>query len=68
MPAAMIFAPSRGGISHAREEDTAEADLAVAIEAFGALATRRWLGSSKPPPARSPLQHRSATCATLTGA
>ena len=40
LPAAMLFAPSVAGISHAREEDTAEADLAVAIEAFGALATR----------------------------
>ncbi len=40
LPAAMVFAPSKGGISHAREEDTDEADLAVAIEAFGALATR----------------------------
>jgi hypothetical protein len=31
---------SRDGISHAREEDTDEADLALAIEAFGALAAR----------------------------
>ncbi len=38
MPAAMVFAPSRGGVSHAREEDTGEADLAVALEAFGATA------------------------------
>jgi hydantoinase/carbamoylase family amidase len=41
VPAAMIFSPSIGGLSHAREEDTSEADLAVAIEAFGALANRR---------------------------
>jgi len=40
MPAAMLFAPSAAGISHAREEDTDEADLAVAIEAFGALSAR----------------------------
>ena len=40
LPAAMVFAPSIAGISHAREEDTPEADLAVAIEAFGALAER----------------------------
>ena len=39
-PAAMMFAPSRGGISHAPEEDTGEGELAVAIEAFGALAER----------------------------
>ncbi len=37
MPAAMMFCPSRGGISHAKEEDTSEEDLKVAIEAFGAL-------------------------------
>ena len=37
----MIFSPSAGGISHAREEDTAESDLFAAIEAFGALANLR---------------------------
>ena len=37
LPAVMLFAPSKRGISHAPEEDTAEADLAVAIEAFAAL-------------------------------
>ena len=40
MPAAMMFCPSKGGISHAKEEDTDEADLAVAIEAFGELVER----------------------------
>ncbi len=40
VPAAMVFCASRGGISHAREEDSAEADLRAAIEAFGALAVR----------------------------
>jgi N-carbamoyl-L-amino-acid hydrolase len=39
-PAAMVFCPSTRGISHAREEDTPEADLAAAIEAFGLLANR----------------------------
>jgi hydantoinase/carbamoylase family amidase len=39
-PAAMIFSPSIAGISHAKEEDTAEADLAAAIEGFGLLANR----------------------------
>jgi N-carbamoyl-L-amino-acid hydrolase len=39
-PAAMVFCPSIGGISHAREEDTSEDDLAAAIEAFGLLANR----------------------------
>jgi N-carbamoyl-L-amino-acid hydrolase len=40
LPAVMVFAPSAGGISHAPEEDTPESDLAVAIEAFAALATQ----------------------------
>jgi N-carbamoyl-L-amino-acid hydrolase len=40
LPAAMIFCPSTGGISHAREEDTPEADLTAAIEALGLLANR----------------------------
>jgi N-carbamoyl-L-amino-acid hydrolase len=39
-PAAMIFCPSIAGISHAKEEDTAEVDLVAAIEAFGLLANR----------------------------
>ncbi len=39
LPAAMLFAPSKGGISHAPEEDTDEADLAVAIETYAELAT-----------------------------
>jgi len=38
MPAAMMFCPSRGGISHASVEDTSEDDLRVAIECFGAFA------------------------------
>ena len=41
VPTAMVFSPSIGGISHAREEDTAEADLVAAIESFGALANLR---------------------------
>ncbi len=40
VPAAMMFCPSMGGISHAKEEDTDEEDLTVAIEAFAALADR----------------------------
>jgi hydantoinase/carbamoylase family amidase len=40
VPAAMIFCPSIAGISHAKEEDTSEADLAAGIEAFGLLANR----------------------------
>jgi N-carbamoyl-L-amino-acid hydrolase len=40
LPAVMVFAPSTGGISHAPEEDTPEPDLAVAIEAFAALAAQ----------------------------
>jgi hydantoinase/carbamoylase family amidase len=41
VPTAMVFSPSIGGISHAREEDTSEADLVAAIESFGALANLR---------------------------
>ena len=37
VPAAMMFCPSRGGISHAQVEDTSEEDLTAAIEAFGIL-------------------------------
>ena len=40
LPAVMLFAPSRSGVSHSPQEDTAEADLAVAIEAFAALAAQ----------------------------
>jgi N-carbamoyl-L-amino-acid hydrolase len=38
LPAVMMFAPSKRGISHAPEEDSDEADLAVAIEAYATLA------------------------------
>lgn len=34
MPAAMLFVPSIGGISHAFEEDTAEADLVTGLQAL----------------------------------
>jgi hydantoinase/carbamoylase family amidase len=40
LAAEMIFCASIGGISHAREEDTAEADLTAGIEAYAALASR----------------------------
>jgi acetylornithine deacetylase/succinyl-diaminopimelate desuccinylase-like protein len=40
VPTAMVFSPSIGGVSHSPEEDTAEPDLAAAIEAFGLLANR----------------------------
>jgi N-carbamoyl-L-amino-acid hydrolase len=40
LPAAMVFCPSKGGISHAAQEDTPERDLTAAIEAFGLLANR----------------------------
>jgi beta-ureidopropionase / N-carbamoyl-L-amino-acid hydrolase len=40
VPAAMLFCPSKAGLSHAAGEDTDEADLRVAIEAFGTLADR----------------------------
>ena len=40
VPAAMMFCPSKGGLSHAAAEDTDEEDLAVAIGAFGELVAR----------------------------
>jgi hydantoinase/carbamoylase family amidase len=40
LPVAMVFCASVGGISHAPEEDSREADLVRAIEAFGLLADR----------------------------
>jgi hydantoinase/carbamoylase family amidase len=40
LPAAMIFCPSAGGISHAKQEDTPEPDLTAGIAAFGVLANR----------------------------
>jgi beta-ureidopropionase / N-carbamoyl-L-amino-acid hydrolase len=45
VPTAMIFSPSIAGISHAKEEDTAEGDLIAAIEAFGLLANRVLAGA-----------------------
>jgi acetylornithine deacetylase/succinyl-diaminopimelate desuccinylase-like protein len=36
----MIFTSSKEGVSHSPDEDTSEEDLAVALEAFGALAER----------------------------
>jgi N-carbamoyl-L-amino-acid hydrolase len=40
VPTAMLFCPSIGGISHSRDEDTAERDLLAAVDAFGALVGR----------------------------
>jgi hydantoinase/carbamoylase family amidase len=37
VPAVMLFVRTRGGVSHSREEDAREEDLAAGIEAFGAL-------------------------------
>ena len=39
LPAVMVFAPSKRGISHASEEDTDESDLSVAIETYATLAS-----------------------------
>ena len=41
VPTAMVFSPSIGGVSHASEENTDEADLRAAIEAFGTLVNTR---------------------------
>jgi N-carbamoyl-L-amino-acid hydrolase len=40
IPAAMVFCPSRRGLSHTPEEDTAEEDLSAGIAAFGELAAQ----------------------------
>ena len=40
LPAAMLFVPSIGGISHHWAEDTADADLARGVRALGAAAAR----------------------------
>jgi N-carbamoyl-L-amino-acid hydrolase len=40
LPAAMIFCSSRGGISHAAEEDTHEPDLVAGIQSLAELAAR----------------------------
>jgi N-carbamoyl-L-amino-acid hydrolase len=45
MPTAMVFSPSIAGISHSPEENTADEDLAVAIEVFGRLANLRTTAS-----------------------
>ena len=37
IPVAMIFVASRGGISHAVEEDSDAEDLTAGIDAYGAL-------------------------------
>lgn len=37
VPTAMVFCASRGGISHAKEEDSSEDDLTAAIESYGRL-------------------------------
>jgi N-carbamoyl-L-amino-acid hydrolase len=37
VPTVMVFARTRGGVSHSREEDADEADLIAAIDAYAAL-------------------------------
>jgi N-carbamoyl-L-amino-acid hydrolase len=37
IPTVMLFVRTRGGISHSREEDAADADLLEGIDAFGSL-------------------------------
>jgi hydantoinase/carbamoylase family amidase len=39
VPTAMLFVRTRGGISHSREEDASEEDLATALAQFGRLVT-----------------------------
>ncbi len=44
MPAAMLFVPSIGGISHHWAEDTKDADLALGVEVLGEAARRLLAG------------------------
>ena len=44
MPAAMLFMPSIGGISHHWAEDTKDEDLALGIEVLGEAARRYLMG------------------------
>ncbi len=44
VPTVMLFAPSIAGVSHARAEDTAEADLLAALDALGRLVARLLAG------------------------
>jgi N-carbamoyl-L-amino-acid hydrolase len=40
VPTVMLFVRSKRGLSHTREEDTDEADLALALQALDRLAGR----------------------------
>jgi hydantoinase/carbamoylase family amidase len=61
VPTAMMFVRSRGGVSHSRQEDSAEADLLVALDGF-AQVVEDLIGAQAPsdppgppdPQARSP--------------
>ena len=44
MPAAMMFVPSIGGISHAFEEDTSEEDIVLGCQVFATAAANMLLG------------------------
>ena len=44
MPAAMMFVPSIGGVSHAFEEDTSEEDLVVGCRVFATAAANMLRG------------------------
>jgi acetylornithine deacetylase/succinyl-diaminopimelate desuccinylase-like protein len=48
VPATMIFSSSRGGVSHAPDEDTDERDLALAIEVFGRVTSELVTGALVP--------------------
>ncbi|HET6495923.1 MAG TPA: M20/M25/M40 family metallo-hydrolase [Thermoleophilia bacterium] len=49
VPTAMLFAQSVRGLSHAREEDTRDEDLALAVEALDRLASRAtgWIAGAR---------------------
>jgi N-carbamoyl-L-amino-acid hydrolase len=46
MPAAMLFVPSIGGISHHWAEDTKDEDLALGVQVLGEAARRILAGST----------------------
>jgi N-carbamoyl-L-amino-acid hydrolase len=48
IPTVMLFVRSKRGLSHTREEDTDEADLAVALRALWLVAARRLWADAKP--------------------
>ena len=65
MPAAMLFVPSVGGVSHSFDEHTHDKDLAVGARAFvGAAAGIVLQECAATPPERKEAPRRSTTTTT----